>query len=102
MELIRGTTPTLQFTFETIQATDITVAFLVVSQMGQTKIQKGIETATVDDSTMSFKLTQAETLSLVENRPALVTLDWLTGDGTRGRSVETVFSVDNSGVNEVI
>lgn len=99
MEIIRGTTPTIQFSFSTINAEDITVAYLVISQNGNTVIERS--DGEVIDGKLSYTLTQDETLALNTKQFAKVSLDWKAG-ATRGRSKVFEASVQNSNKNEVI
>lgn len=102
MEIIRGTTPTLIFTFDTIDVDDISVAYLLVKQSGNTVIEKTFEDSTISEEKLMFSFTQAETLSLAQGVPASVVLDWKTIAGIRGRSNIYRFDVKQAGVDEVI
>lgn len=86
-EIARGTTPTIKIKFDTINVSNITKAILSVKQQGQNKIETNTFTnVNTTDKTISFKLTQSQTLSLVSNQLAVVVCDWLLNDDTRGRS----------------
>ena len=104
MAIIRWTTPTIDFTFKTIQVSDIDEAYLVVKQWDNTVIEKDITSATVDTdaNTLSWTLTQAEAGLLTTGKRSSVMCDWVTSGGTRGRSKVLDSSVENSGKNEVI
>lgn len=104
MAIVRGTTPTIIFTFQTIDVSDIDTAYLVLKQWDTAKITKDITSATVDSEagTLSWTLTQTESLTLEVSKKCSIMCDWLTSDGTRGRSVEKTESVENPGKNEVI
>lgn len=115
MEIIRGTTPLIQFTFQTIEIENITTAYLVISQLNTAVIEKDLTNATVTEETivvdnvettvaksLDFRLQQADTLKLKKNITGEIVLDWLTLDGTRGRSNKMIFTVDDSGKNEVL
>lgn len=104
MAIVRGTTPTIIFTFETVDVSDIDTAYLVVKQWDTAKITKDITSATVDSDagTLSWTLTQTESLTLETAKKCSIMCDWLTSSGTRGRSVEKTESVENPGKNEVI
>ncbi len=102
MEIIRGTTPTLIFTFDTINVEDISVAYLLIRQNGSTVIEKTLADGTVLDGKLSFTFSQAETLSLTTDRPASVVLDWKTVAEVRGRSNIYRFDVKQAGVDEII
>lgn len=101
MAIIRGTTPTIVFTFNEVQVSDITTAYLVVKQNDVPIIKKSIETATVGED-IRWTLTQVETLALKRKINANIYCDWKLRDGTRGRSKKQEEAVEDSGVNEVI
>lgn len=104
MAIVRGTTPTIIFTFKTIDVSDIDTAYLVIKQWDTAKITKDITSATVDSvaKTVSWTLTQTESLSLDPQKKAEVMMDWLMDDGIRGRSVAHSETIENPGKNEVI
>lgn len=86
MEIIRGTTPTLIFTFSEIEPSDISVCYMLIKQRGQTIIEKTLSDGVVDENGLSFTLTQTDTLALSTTNSAQVLLDWKTAGGVRGRS----------------
>jgi hypothetical protein len=104
MAIIRWTTATFIFEFQTIQVSDITDAYFVVKQWDNTVIEKDLTSATVDttENKLSWTLTQAEAGLLTTGKRYSAMCDWLTSSGTRGRSKVLEGSVENSGVNEVI
>ena len=107
MEIIRGTTPTILYTFNDIDPGDITYAYLLIKQKSAV-IEKYLGDASVTPDSLqtrgniSFTLTQQDTLNLTVNQRAVVSLDWKLSNGTRGRSNVVGFSVENSGKNEVV
>lgn len=101
MTIIRGTTPVISFVFSEVNAADITVAILTIKQSGETIIEKDLDTATRDETGISWQLSQAETLSL-SYVPAVVACDWKLATGVRGRSNVVTATVEASGKNEVI
>lgn len=102
MAIIRGTTPTITFTFSSVEVSNIQVAYLFVQQIDQTLIEKDISAATVDENSLSWELTQEETLSLKDRSRVKIFCDWRLASGLRGRSEVFETTVDNSGKNEVI
>lgn len=102
MPIIRGTTPTIKFTFSQIETANIIVAYLVIKQGDRTVIERDLQTATIDSDNLSWTLTQAETFKLSRNLKANVFCDWKLQDGTRGRSNVRTDSVEDSGKQEVI
>lgn len=107
MEIIRGTTPTILYTFNDIDPGDISYAYLLLKQKNA-QIEKYLADASVTADTetskgnISFTLTQAETLTLFEGQRAVCSLDWKLENGTRGRSNVVTFSVSSSGKNEEV
>lgn len=102
MAIIRGTTPTVTFTFSDVDITDIAVAFLVIKQNDRKMIEKDISTATAGQHSLAWTLSQTETLMLSRGTDAKIFCDWRTVNGTRGRSVLKVEKVEDTGKNEVI
>jgi hypothetical protein len=100
--LIRGTTPTVSVSYDLIYTEDITDARLVVKQCGIKVLELGKTRATDADNSLTWTLTQQETLQLKPGRIATVMVDWLLTDGTRGRSEELAFRVEDSGIEGVI
>ncbi|MBR3280156.1 MAG: hypothetical protein IKG01_14825 [Lachnospiraceae bacterium] len=81
--IIRGTTPTLKYTFRTVDPTTFSVAYLTVTNGRQT-IEKDLSSATIEENAISWKFSQEETLSLGDRITAM--LNWKLPDGTRGAS----------------
>ena len=102
MAIIRGTTPTVVYTFKTVTPSEVNKAYLTVKQMNATIIERDITTAEVGETTLSWVLAQEETLALSPQHDAVLCCDWKTNDGKRGRSVIRKEKVENSGKNEVI
>lgn len=100
--IIQGTTPTIRYTFSTINTEDIAVAFLSIKQNDKTIIGKDLSTATVYEGTIFWKLTQEETLKLRRNVFATIYLDYLLGDGTRAAGKTWKEMVGPTGKEEVI
>lgn len=94
--IIRGTTPTIQFTFKEVDVSDVTTAYLNIGT-----IEKDLSTATVGDDTISWTLSQSETLGLSGLRTT-VQLNWKTSDGTRGASEAVQVEIAENAKNEVI
>ena len=100
--LVRGTTPTIIFRFDEISTATIAVAILSVKQNGVAKITKDLSTATQQQKSLSWQLSQADTLGLSALYPAEIICDWRLQSGVRGMSVPTTVNVENSGKGEVI
>lgn len=102
MPIIRGTTPTIKFAFNQINPANIVVAYLVIKQGDKTVIERDDQTATVASDSLSWTLTQAETLKLSKSFNAVIFCDWKLQDGTRGRSNVATEAIEESGKSEVI
>ena len=101
MEIIRGTTPILVFTFSDVSVSDIDTAILTIKQNGTTIITKDLTDATTAAHTISWQLSQTDTLSL-NCWTANVYCDWKLANGVRGASSPFNIGVVTSGVSEVI
>lgn len=90
-----GTTPTIIYTFSIVDPANMTEAVLTIKVGGAILIEKDLDDATVGENTLSWTLTQAETLSIGKRYGSMM-VNWLTDDGTRGASTETqICGVDN-------
>lgn len=98
--IIRGTTPTIKYTFKAIDPATITAAYLTIKKGGEVVIEKDLAAASVGEDSLSWTLTQAETLSVTG--AAAVMLNWLLNDGTRGASKSTTASFAPNHIEEVI
>lgn len=98
--IISGTTPTIKYTFHEVDPAHIITAILTIKKGGAIPIKKELATASVGDDSLSWTLTQAETLSVAGS--AELMLNWLTQDGTRGASKTTMVSFTPNHIEEVI
>ena len=80
--LIRGTTPSLKFTYSDIEMSSIDVAYLTIRQLGNNIIEKDLSSATVGSDYLLWKLTQEETLLLRNNAKVEVQCRLKLNDGT--------------------
>lgn len=99
--IIKGTTPTIQYTFKTVDVSIITVAILTIKQGGTVVIEKTLEAAVVGESKISWRLTQEETLALLVGTVTMM-LNWVTSDGTRGASAKDMVVIEGNHIEEVI
>ena len=99
-KIIRGTTPTISYTFKTVDVSKITDAFMTIKRNGIVAVEKALDDATVGEKSLSWTLTQAETLSV--SGDAYMMLNWKTNDGTRGASAETSVKFTPNHKEEVI
>jgi len=100
-KIIIGTTPTITYKFKVVAVADITKAILTIKERGTTLIEKTLADATVGENTLSWTLTQEETLA-IGARGASIMLNWLTTDGVRGASREEVVNGVNNHIREVM
>ena len=99
--IIRGTTPTIVYTFDTVSVLDISVAYLTISNKCNVCIEKSISEAIIGDNSVSWVLTQEETLGMdADTMTAMV--NWKLIDGTRGVSPKVQFVVAKNSKEEVI
>lgn len=101
-QIIRGTTPVLEFTYNDITVSNIAKAILTISQNGVIVIEKDLTSATVGENSLTWELSQEETLSLNASRNARIVCDWLLSSGIRGRSNVLIADVGECGKDEVL
>lgn len=102
MEIIRGTTPTLIFTFSQITPDNLAVAYLLIKQGNSTIIEKELSDGIIEDGALSFTLAQEDTLKLSTSCNAQIVLDWKTTGNVRGRSRIYDSAVRVAGKDETI
>ena len=100
-KIIIGTTPTITYRFKVVDVADITVAILTIKERGTTLIEKDLSDATVGEDTLSWTLTQEETLS-IGAKSASMMLNWKLADGTRGASDVVLVTGGDNHIREVI
>ena len=100
-QIIRGTTPTIQFTFNNVPVGNISTAVMTIRQACAKKAEKDLTEATAGDKTLSWTLTQEESLSLA-NGVCKIQCNWLLADGTRGASKIYNVEITANQIHEVI
>lgn len=102
--IARATTPTIVFTFREVNVNSINVAYLTIRQLTNDVIERDITTAykNATNNTISWTLTQEETLKLSQGKNVSVVCDWVTESGMRGVSQRGFYEVIPAGKNEVI
>lgn len=101
--IIRGTTPTITFTFDTVDPTTFADYYLTIksiSDLSTPIIQTSAGSASATE--LSFTLTQTDTFKLTAGDTVNIYLDWLTMDMIRGRSVVATCRVFETGRDEVM
>lgn len=99
--IIIGTTPTITYNFKVVSPSDFRACILTIKCNGQILIEKTLADAEIGTDTVSWTLSQAETLSL-GTRVAKMMCNWVTADGTRGASEEATIRGDANHIPEVI
>lgn len=99
--IIRGTTPTIKYTFKTINAEDISVAYLTIKMGKETLLEKDLTSATVEEGYILWTLSQEETLAMTDEY-IFVRLNWKLTDGTRGASSRSRFFIESNDKEVVI
>lgn len=102
MTIIAGTTPTIEYTFSTVNVANITTAVFTIKQNGQPVIEKSLADATVGEKKLSWTLTQEESLSLALTKTTKAYLDYVLTDGTRGAGITQNVNISEAGKREVI
>lgn len=100
--IIIGTTPTITYTFKVVPVSSIVKAVLTIKERGVNIIEKTLSDATVGEDTLSWTLTQEETLAIGTNKTCTMMLNWKTEDGTRGASEEVFVQGAPNHIREVI
>lgn len=100
-KIIIGTTPTIKYTFRSVDVATIVTAILTIKKNGVIVLRKELSDATVGENDISWKLTQADTLGIGKD-VAKMMVNWLTLDGTRGASVEMDVVMRDNHIPEVI
>jgi len=100
-KIIIGTTPTITYKFKVVDVSEITVAILTIKERGVNIIELNLSDATVGEDSLSWTLTQEETL-LIGARTATMMLNWKTEDGTRGASEQVFVTGGDNHIREVI
>lgn len=100
-KIIRGTTPTITYTFKTVDLADLSKAILTIKKSeGSILVEKDLDAATVDDNKLSWTLSQTETLLV--SGDAYMMVNWLTNSGVRGASAEVQVRFTPNHKDEVI
>ena len=99
--IVVGTTPNIIYTFKSISSSDIVTAILTIKRDDEILLRKELADATVDENSISWKLTQEDTLAVGVGSTTFM-CNWVTGDGTRGVSEETSVFFEHNHMEEVI
>lgn len=95
INIVIGTTPKITYNFQYVAPNSIDVAVFTIKKGGQIILKKYLSSATIDGNTISWRLSQDETLS-IGTGIAEILLNWVNSQGVRGVSKkETVTFVRN-------
>lgn len=83
-EIIKGTTPTIKYTFDTVSVSNISTAVMTIKRSNTILVERDLTTATTDTDSISWVLSQEDTLAV--DGKAEIMLNWKTADGVRGAS----------------
>ena len=100
-QIIIGATPTITYKFKIVSPTELEKAILTIKIAGQVILEKTLADAVVGEDSLSWTLTQQETLD-IGTRSGKMMLNWLTNSGTRGASAETAIMGVTNHKREVI
>ena len=89
----RGSTPTIEFTLKEINPVSIVVAYLTINQNGVTILEKDITTMERGVKSISWELTQEETLLFDEKANCVCQIRARTADGKAYDSPLGVFKI---------
>lgn len=84
--VIKGTTPTIKYTYSTVDVSKITKATMTIKQDNTTICKRDLESAEIGDKYLQWTLTQAETLAINEHMNIQVQCKYKLEDGTVGAS----------------
>ncbi len=99
--IVIGTTPTITYTFKVVPVSSIVTAILTIKQRTGIVIEKTLADATVGENSLSWDLSQEETL-LLGVRKGTVMLNWVTADGMRGIGEKQSIVCEDNDIREVI
>lgn len=99
-KIIEGTTPKIKYKFKTIDVNTIDVAILTIQKDGNTVITKQLSDATIGDGSLTWRLSQQETLSLGVGEVDVM-LNWRVGE-ERGVGNQINLYIGENPVREVI
>lgn len=91
----RGTTPTIRVAFDTVNAFDLTDAYLTLQQ-GGTIIEKVFDDSNVENNYVEWMLTQEETLKFSSNtiNPIRIQCRWKTSEIVGQTDIYEVYATE--------
>lgn len=101
-KVARWTTPTFSYKPSLVEAANIAEIYLVLKQSGQVILSKNMESATISDGTFFWDLSQEDTGAIRSGKELAVKIDYKDRFGKRYTTEPKLYTVDESGINEVI
>ena len=100
-EITVGTTPTIIWNFPNINPLEIEIAVMTIERAGQIIFEKDMISAIIGEKSLSWKLSQAETLGIGVGFAELA-LNWMDIHGTRGTGKPLRVSFVRNPISEVM
>lgn len=100
--IVRGTTPEIEIIFKETDPHVLAKAVLTFSKGTDDVLSRDLSTANISGKSVSWELTQEETLALNNGDSLSVTCVWVTNSGVRGQSKTAVFYIGDTPINEVL
>lgn len=100
--IARWTTPTIRYTPEAVDVSDIAEAEITIRQLGKVILHKTMEEAGIVEGGLLWSFTQEETGLMTTGANARVQIDFKTTAGVRYTTECVEFDVIDSAVSEVI
>lgn len=100
-EIARFTTPSLWFKPSSVEATDISKIFLVLSQDGNEILRKDITQAQISEGRFVWVFSQEDTSLFDSRKVAVAKIDFLSGS-MRYTTREKQYVISESAIKEVI
>ena len=102
-ELVRGTTPTFRFVFNTIKPEDIKKALFVMKKKNkEIVVLTETEQRQITQDAIEWTLTQEQSFRFSAGDEIHVYCDWLSVSDVRGRSKQYTCTVVETGHDEVM
>ena len=99
--IVVGTTPTIVYNFKSVAPSDITTAVLTIKKAGSIVLTKDLTDAEVAESSISWTLTQSETLAIGIGDAEMM-LNWVTNQGVRGIGKKEMVTFIRNHITEVM
>lgn len=100
--IVRGTTPEIEIVFKETDPHVLAKAVLTLSKGTDDVLSRDLSTATISGKSVSWELTQEETLALNKDDSLSVVCVWVTNEAVRGQSKTAIVYVAETPINEVL